>query len=170
MPQFDTTFLSSLVFWSAVSFVILLGILYKYALPPILGALEQREQKIRGDLERAEQARKDAEAQLAEYEARLKRASQEVAAILDEARREAQRQADESVKRAEQQAAAMLRETQEELTRERTRLRDELRSETVGLVMTVAERVLARRLTADDDRRLIDDTLAAAQAEWSQKC
>jgi len=169
MPQFDTSFLLSLVFWSVVSFGILLIILYKFGLPPILGLLEEREQRIKMDLDRAEQARQEAEARLAEYERRLKQAQSEARAILEEARLQAQRQAEESQKRTEQQATAMIRDAQEEMARERARLRDELRAETVGLVISVAEQILARRLTDEDDRRLIDEALAAAQAGWSQR-
>jgi F-type H+-transporting ATPase subunit b len=169
MPQFDTSFLFSLVFWSVVSFGILLIILYKYGLPPILGLLEEREQRIKTDLDRAEQARREAEAKLADYELRLKQAQAEAQSILEEARLEAQRQAEESQKRSEQQAAAMIRDAQDEMAREGGRLRDALRAETVGLVMAVAEQILARRLTADDDRRLIDEALTAAQSEWSQR-
>jgi len=169
MPQFDTSFLSSLVFWSAVSFTILLIILYKFGLPPIFELLEERERRIKEDLDRAEQARVEAEAKLAEYERRLGQAQAEAQTILEEARLHAQRQAEENQKRAEQQAASMIRNAQEEMARESGRLRDELRAETIGLVMAVAERILARRLTAEDDRRLIDEALTAAQSEWSQR-
>jgi F-type H+-transporting ATPase subunit b len=169
MPQFDTSFFSSLTFWSVISFAILMAGLYKFGLPPILDMLAQRERKIKEDLDRAEQARRDSEARLADYERRLKQAQAEAQAILEEARRQAQRQADESQKRAEQQAAAMVRDAQEEMARERGRLRDELRAETVGLVMAVAEQMLSRRLTAEDDRRLIDEALSAAQSGWSQR-
>lgn len=169
MPQFDASFLSSLVFWSVISFGILLIILYKYGLPPILAQLEERERRIKSDLDRAEQARQEAEARLADYEQRLKQAQSEARAILEEARLQAQRLAEESQKRTEQQATTMIRDAQEEMARERGRLRDELRAETVGLVMSVAEQILARRLTAEDDRRLIDEALAAAQAGWSPR-
>ncbi len=169
MPQFDFSFLSALVFWSVISFGILLAILYKYGLPTILELLEERERRIKDDLSRAEEARKEAEAKLADYERRLKQAHVEVQAILEEARRQAQRQADESQKRAEQQAASMVRDAQEEMARERSRLRDELRAETVGLVMLVTEQILSRRLTAEDDRRWIEEALAAAQSDWSQR-
>jgi F-type H+-transporting ATPase subunit b len=169
MPQFDTSFFSSLVFWSAISFIILLFILYRYGLPPILELLEERERRIKQDLDRAEQARQDAESRLAEYEQRLKRAQSEAQSILEEARQQAQRQAEESQKRAEQQAASLLRNAQDEMARESVRLRDELRAETIGLVLAVAERILARRLTAEDDRRLIEEALTAAQSEWAQR-
>jgi len=45
MPQFDTQFFSSLLFWEWVSFGILLLILYKYAFPWILENLDARERK-----------------------------------------------------------------------------------------------------------------------------
>ena len=169
MPQFDTSFLHSLVFWSAISFTCLLIILYKFGLPPILETLEARKRQIQEDLDRAERARSESEARLADYERQLKQAREEAMGIIEEARRQAQKQVEEAQRKAEQQTAAMLREAQEEMARERARLRDELRSETVALVMAVAERVLARRLTAEDDRRLIEEALSAAQTEWGRK-
>ena len=43
MPQFESHFFSSLIFWEIVSFGILFFLLYKYAFPGILGILEERE-------------------------------------------------------------------------------------------------------------------------------
>lgn len=169
MPQFDATFLHSLVFWSALSFGTLLLILYKFGLPSVIETLEARKRQIQTDLERAERARTESEARLADYERQLRQARTEALAILEEARRQSQRQAEETRRQAEQQTAAMLREAQEEMARERARLRDELRNETVALVLAVTERVLARRLTADDDTRLIEEALSAAQSEWGRK-
>ena len=75
MPQFDTYFFSSLIFWEIVSFAILFLVLYKFAFPPILQALELRERKIRESLEQAEGHRADAEQKLRDYEAKLAAAS-----------------------------------------------------------------------------------------------
>ena len=47
MPQFDTHFFSSLIFWEIISFAVLLFILWKYAFPPILQTLDERERRIR---------------------------------------------------------------------------------------------------------------------------
>ena len=164
MPQLDTGFFSSLIFWSIVSFTVLLAILYKFGLPAIVEILEQREQTIKNDLDRAEQARREAEVQLAEYERRLQQARAEVEAILDEARRKAQKNLEEQQRKVEQQTAGMIREAQEEIAREQGRLRESLRLETVALVITATEQVLARRLTSADDQRLIEETLASLEA------
>ena len=81
MPQFDSHFFSSLIFWELVSFGILLWVLSKFALPPILEALEIRERKIRESIDQAEQNRTAAEQRLQEYEAKLQGATQEAEAI-----------------------------------------------------------------------------------------
>ena len=43
MPQFESHFFSSLIFWEVLSFAILFFVLYKYAFPGILSALVERE-------------------------------------------------------------------------------------------------------------------------------
>src|SRR5215831_15307690 len=69
MPQFETDFFSSLIFWEVVSFAILLFVLYKIAFPRLLSLLEEREKKIRDSLDQAERHRAEAEQRLKEYEA-----------------------------------------------------------------------------------------------------
>ena len=61
MPQFETHFFSSLIFWEIVSFAILLFVLAKYAFPPLLEGLDARERKIRDSIEAAERQRAEAE-------------------------------------------------------------------------------------------------------------
>lgn len=77
MPQFDTHFFSSLIFWEIVSFAILLWVLYKFAIPPIVEGLETRERKIRETIEQAEQNQSAAEQRLRDYEGKLRGAAQE---------------------------------------------------------------------------------------------
>ena len=50
MPQFESHFFSSLIFWEVLSFVILFVVLYKFAFPGILSVLEEREKKIKDSL------------------------------------------------------------------------------------------------------------------------
>ena len=71
MPQFESHFFSSLIFWEILSFAILFFVLYKFAFPGILSALEEREKKIKDSLDQAERHRSEAERKLKEYEAKL---------------------------------------------------------------------------------------------------
>ena len=82
MPQFESHFFSSLIFWEVVSFAILFFVLYKFAFPGILSMLEEREKKIKDSLDQAEHHRSEAERKFKEYEAKLNSAAKEAEGIL----------------------------------------------------------------------------------------
>ena len=74
MPQFEQIeVFQSLMFWSVVSFMLLFFLLKKFAFPPILGALEEREKKIRSDISEAEKLRQE---QNDRYQALIKEAKE----------------------------------------------------------------------------------------------
>ena len=169
MPQFDVHFFSSLIFWEVVSFGILLWVLYKFAFPPILEALETRERKIRDSIEQAEQNRLTAEQRLAEYEAKLNGAAQEAEAIVAEAKAKAQRLLEENEQRLRTESERIQAETTQEIERERRKALQDIRNEAADLALTVAERVLERSLSDDDHRRLAQQAVQAVSAGESRK-
>ena len=161
MPQFDVHFFSSLLFWELVSFGILLWVLYKFAFPPILDALETRERKIRDSIEQAEQNRLTAEQRLAEYEAKLRGAAREAEAVVAEAKAKAQRLLEENEQRLRTESERIQAETAREIERERRKALQDIRNEAADLALTVAERVLERSLSDDDHRRLAREAVQA---------
>ena len=161
MPQFDTHFFSSLIFWEIVSFGILLWILYKFALPPILEGLETRERKIRESIEQAEQNRASAEQRLKEYEKKLQGAAQEAEGMLNEARQKAQRLLEENEQRIRTETERRKEEATQEIDRERRKALQDIRGQTAELAIQVAEKVLMRSLSDDDHQRLAKDALEA---------
>ncbi len=165
MPQFDVHFFSSLIFWEVISFGILLWVLYKFAFPPILEALETRERKIRESIEQAEQNRLTAEQRLADYEAKLSGAAQEAEAIVAEAKAKAQRLLEENEQRLRTDSERIQAETTQEIERERRKALQDIRNEAADLALTVAEKVLARSLSDDDHRRLAREAVQAVAAE-----
>jgi F-type H+-transporting ATPase subunit b len=159
MPQFDTHFLTPLLFWSAVSFAILLFLLKRYAFPAITEMLDARERSIAQNLAKAEQARKEAEQLLAEYQSKLKAAEQQSMAMLDQARKQGQQLADETQRRVKEETDRTLAAAREELARERLRLTKELREQAVDLVLAATERVIRRSLTDADSKRLVKEAI-----------
>ena len=99
MPQFESHFFSSLIFWEILSFGILFFLLYKYAFPSLLGMLEEREKKIKDSLDQAERHRSEAERRLKEYEAKLATAAKDAEALLAQAKERAQRLMEENEQR-----------------------------------------------------------------------
>lgn len=169
MPQFDVHFFSSLIFWELISFGILLWVLYKFAFPPILEALETRERKIRDSIEQAEQNRLTAEQRLADYEAKLNGAAQEAEAIVADAKAKAQRLLEENEQRLRTESERIQAETTQEIERERRKALQDIRNEAADLALTVAEKVLARSLSDDDHRRLAKEAVQAVAAGESRK-
>jgi F-type H+-transporting ATPase subunit b len=166
MPQFESHFFSSLIFWEIVSFGILLWVLYKYAFPPILETLDLRERKIRESLEQAERHRIEAERRMQEYETKLAAASREAEAVLTQAKERAQRLLDENEQRLVAEADRVKADATREIDQERRKAIQEIRSQATDLALLVAEKVIERSLTDADHRRLADEALAAVAKNY----
>jgi F-type H+-transporting ATPase subunit b len=169
MPQFESHFFSSLIFWEIVSFGVLLWLLYKYAFPPILETLETRERKIRESLEQAERHRTEAERLLRDYEGKLAASSREAEAILAQARERAQRVMEENEQRLQAESERIKAEAMREIDHERRKAIQEIRTHTSDLALQVAEQVVGRSLTDADHRRMAEEALAALTATRSDK-
>jgi F-type H+-transporting ATPase subunit b len=169
MPQFESHFFSSLIFWEIVSFVVLLWVLYKYAFPPILEILETRERKIRESLEQAERHRVEAERKMKEYEAKLNAASREAESVLAQAKERAQHLLDENEQRLVAEAERIKADAAREIEHERRKAIHEIRTQTTDLALLVAEKVVERSLTDADHRRMADEALAAVATTYREK-
>lgn len=161
MPQFESHFFSSLIFWEIVSFAILFFILYKFAFPGILAVLEEREKKIRDSLDQAERHRSEAERKLQDYEAKLSAASKEAEGILAAAKERAQRLLEENEQRLTQEAERIKGDATREIGHERRKAIQEIRTQTTDIALMVAEKVVQRSLNDADHRRLADEALDA---------
>jgi F-type H+-transporting ATPase subunit b len=168
MPQFESHFFSSLIFWEIVSFGILLFILYKYAFPGILSVLEEREKKIKDSLEQAEHHRSEAERRLKEYEAKLNAAGKEAEAILAAAKERAQRLLDENEQRLTAEAERIKGDATREIEQERRRAVQDIRTQTTELALMVAEKVVQRSLTEADQRKFADEALEALSKSYQR--
>ncbi|MBH0208715.1 MAG: hypothetical protein A4C66_00920 [Nitrospira sp. HN-bin3] len=161
MPQFESHFFSSLIFWEVVSFGILLFILYKYAFPGVLSVLEEREKKIKDSLDQAERHRSEAEGRLKDYEAKLSAAGKEAEAILAAAKERAQRLLDENEQRLTADAERIKGDATREIEQERRKALQDIRTQTTELALMVAEKVVQRSLTEADQRKFADEALEA---------
>jgi F-type H+-transporting ATPase subunit b len=168
MPQFESQFFSSLIFWEVVSFAILFFMLYKFAFPGILSILEERERKIKDSLDQAERHRSEAERRLKEYEAKLAMAAKEAEAILAAAKERAQRLFDENEQRLTAEAERIKGDATREIDHERRKAVQDIRNQTTELALMVAEKVVQRSLTDADQRKFADDALEALSKSYQR--
>ena len=146
--------------WAAVLFLIFAGILGFFVWPKVLGALQQREQKLEGDLVGAEQARKDADAALAEYKTKSAEAQQEAAKVVNEARVAAEQVAAKVKSDAEQQAQQLRERNLAEIASAKEQALTEIYAQTAELSTQIAGRILKREINAQDQQQLVSDSLA----------
>ena len=81
MPQLDPTYWASQAFWLILVFLILYIAISKFYLPKIKDNLDNRENKIKEDLEYANKFKEQSEAKAKEYDTILKNAKKEVSKI-----------------------------------------------------------------------------------------
>lgn len=168
MPQFDTHFFSSLIFWEIVSFAALLFILWKYAFPPILQTLDERERKIRESIESAERRSAEAEQRMAEYEAKMKASQKEAEEMIAQAKARAQQMKEDNERQLSADAERIKATAAREIEQERRKAVDDVRRYVGELALQVAGKVLERSLTDADHTRLADESLAAVAKDFEK--
>jgi F-type H+-transporting ATPase subunit b len=141
----------------ALAFAVLFFFVWKWVLPRVSALLEERRTKIQGDLESAEETRRQAEQELADYRQQLANARQESNGIIEEARKTAEQLRADIQARAEREAQATVAKAQEEIRAERDRVFQELRGEIGEIAVELAERVVGAALDATAHQRLIDE-------------
>jgi F-type H+-transporting ATPase subunit b len=161
----DWTFVAELI-----AFLIILGILGKYVLPPIQKALSDRQTMIAKQVEDAETAK----AQLAEaekaYQSALNEARTEAAQIRENARAEAQRTVEELRAAAQEEQARIVARGEEQLASQRSAIVRELRTEIGTLAVELAEKIVSQRLTDDAQvSATVDAFLAGLESQDAAK-
>ena len=149
----------------ALSFVILFFFLKKFAFPPILSALDEREQKIRGDIEESEKLKKDVEEIKVELEEKLKAAHGKAETIVQLAQDEAKKLQEKTVQETEAKVKQVQREAEQEIESSRNKILQEIRGYTAALTIASAEKFLKKSLNDSDKKRLADESIEQVSRE-----
>jgi F-type H+-transporting ATPase subunit b len=145
------------VIWGSLAFVVLLGIMWKFGVPAVKNMEQAREERIRNDLEGAEKARTEAEAEKAQYLAQIAGARDEAGRIIEEARQSAEQVRRDLVARAETDAAEIRQRAEADIAVQRQRALSELRGDVAQLSIDLAERIVERNLDRDTQLQLVDN-------------
>jgi F-type H+-transporting ATPase subunit b len=150
---------TGLLIWTLLIFGIVVAVLYKFAWPNILGAVEQREAHIRDLLEGAERDREDARVLAEEQRKERDALRAQVQTVLAEARSQGEQV------RAEMEAAAArdrqerMERAEREIASAREAALDSVRRDAATIAMAAAEKLVRRSLDTEDNRRLVREFL-----------
>jgi F-type H+-transporting ATPase subunit b len=141
-----------------VSFIIVAVLLQRYAYRPILTMLEERKKRIKEGLDNAEQIKQElATTQTRTHEIMIK-AGQEAAKMIEEARAAAAKVQEQETQKAIAAAQAIVDKARQATQAEHARMLAELRKEVGRLVVETTAKVTRKVLTAEDQKRLIEET------------
>ena len=151
---------SPLAIYTVIVFVLLLLILTRFAWRPLIKSLHEREAHLLQVLTDSERARNEAEAIAANHRKQLAGAADEVRALIEQARKDAQVSADSIVKKAQEAAEVERNRAQTEISGAKDQALMEIWSKTADMAVAVAGRVLEKELGESDHRRLVDAAMS----------
>lgn len=155
-------FTSSTLF-HAINFVILVGLLAKFAGPKIREAMQSRSESMSQEITQAEAQLSDAQSALASFEEKLQGLGQDAEKMLEEYRVLGERERDRIIEDARKEADRIVSDASRLATREMNAARTAIEQEVLESAMTKAEVEIQQRLTADDKQRLITDYLVGLE-------
>ena len=107
-----------LFLWSLLTFVVLVGLLYKFAFGPLMEMQRKRQAEIHDSIVEAERLREEAHGLLEDYKLQVASARQEAEEILERARKVGENTRTEILEEAKAQAERALEKSREQIERE----------------------------------------------------
>ena len=148
-----------LYIWTIATFLVLAGLLRKFAWRPLLDALERRQESISKSLDDARQARQELERLRTESTRILVEARTEADAIISRTRADAARAGEEMKTKARADAENIIRNAERQIELEASRAVETIRREAVDFSVAIASKLIQRNITREDNERLIGETL-----------
>jgi F-type H+-transporting ATPase subunit b len=155
------------IIWGAIGFLVVFFFVWKYGLPQMRTAMNNRTEKIRGDLQAAEDQRTQADALLTDYRAQLNDAKAEAGRIIEEARQAADQIKRDQEARLQDELAELRTRAVADIDDAKGRAMDDLRSEVASLAIGAAETVVQRNLDSATQTQLVEDYINQVAAQRS---
>ncbi len=142
-----------------MNFVALMIILIKFGAKPIGEALSGRRRQVKDDLEAVEVKKADAERTYKEFSAKLASVEKDVGQIVEKAIAQAEIEKIKILERAEEMAEDIKRQAQMVVANEVTAAKRMLKNEIADQAAVMAEALIMKNLTADDQVKIVEDYL-----------
>ena len=161
MPQLDPKYWASQAFWLILVFVILYISLSKFYLPKIKSNLDNRENKIKEDLENANKFKEQSESKLKEYELILDKAKKEVNKIHFDSKTALDKDIQAKKEVIEKEIEKEILKAQKEIL--------ELKKNSISSIQNISEKISANIIENISGDKLNESSVKAAVEETSKK-
>jgi len=161
MPQLDPTYWASQAFWLILIFSLLYLTLSKMFIPKIKESIDNRENKIKDDLDEAQKLKTIAEQKLKEYEATIEEAKKEVQKIIFESKNKLISEIQNKKKEIEKEIDLELKNLDQEIVN--------LQKDSVTSISAIAEEMTSKVIEMVSGEPLNQSSIKAAVLESTKK-
>ena len=161
MPQLDPTYWASQAFWLILIFSLLYLTLSKMFIPKIKESIDNRENKIKDDLDEAQKLKTIAEQKLKEYEATIEEAKKEVQKIIFESKNKLISEIQNKKKEIEKEIDLELKNLDQEIVN--------LQKNSVTSITAIAEEMTSKVIEMVSGEPLNQSSVKAAVLESTKK-
>lgn len=144
-----------LIFWTVVTFVVLLFVLKKVAWKPILSSLDERENFIKESVEKAETAKNEAQKILEENKEKLARAEEEAQKVIAQGREYAENLKTQILEESKVEAKKMIDDASSEIERKNLEAFNNLKGEIASIAVEAAERIIRQNLDKEKQQQIV---------------
>ena len=141
----------------AIAFAIFVWFCMKFVWPPLIAAMREREEKIAGGLQQADQAEKDLELAKEKAMETLREAKAHAAELIEQANKRASQLVEEAKEQARAEGDRLKAAAQSEVEQEVSRAKEALRAQVSVLSVAGAEKILGSSVDASAHSKMLDD-------------
>ena len=151
--------------WVSLGFVVVVAMLFRIGVHKTVGkSLDERAQKIADDLDDARRMREEAQELLAQYQRRQREVEEEAQAIIEQAKKDAGRMADESREKINDQIARRAKAAEDKIARAEAQALSEIRQQTADLAIETARGIIRDRVDQGAQSALIEKAIDDVRA------
>jgi F-type H+-transporting ATPase subunit b len=154
-----------LTIWTAITFLLLVVLLSKFAWGPIVRMLDERERTIREAIEQAKKERAEAERALAEQKATLAAAQREAADLAQKSKQEVEVLRADLTAKARKEADDLVAQARKQIQEEKSKALAELKGQVADLAIDAARRLIQSSLDEKSQRALVEEYIAKLPAD-----
>ena len=156
-----------LFIWTILTFLVLVGLLAKFAWRPLLEALDRRQGTVAKALDDAKAAQQELQRLQKESAEMMRQARIEAEAIIARSRTDADALREELKQKSRAEAASIVKNAEQQIALETARAVQQIRHEAVALSVEIASKILQRQVSREDNAALIEETLRQVEARHS---
>jgi len=161
MPQLDPTYWASQAFWLILIFTLLYLSLAKMFIPKIKEGIDDRENKIKDDLDEAQKIKLITEEKHKDYEITIENAKKEVQKIIFESKNKLNSEIQNKKKKIEKEIEAEVRSAEQEI--------EKLKKDSLASISTISEEIASKVIEVVSGEPLNQSSVKAAVLESTKK-